>query len=118
MPNWCHNVLEVTGDNEELERFQKEPFDFEHHLPTPKELLDVVLENGWDVRNGAKPICRRETEWEKKLFEAFHAGLPPPPYKMEKTVYLSDEEVDDLIGKYGACWWRDYRVDNWGTERN
>ena len=51
MPNWCENILEVTGPPAEVKRFRRETrgqdeLDFETILPTPPEMLNTTSNTG------------------------------------------------------------------------
>ena len=51
MPNWCDNILEISGPEAEITRFRKETFgdgefDFEMILPTPPEMAGSSSSSG------------------------------------------------------------------------
>jgi hypothetical protein len=64
MPNWCHDVLTVTGDPEKIEAFaekvkmtfedgSEQPLTFAVHVPEPSEeersqIPSDMCEGGWD----------------------------------------------------------------------
>ena len=39
MPNWCHNVLKITGPKDEIQSIVNTQLDFEKIFPTPADLI-------------------------------------------------------------------------------
>lgn len=69
MPNWCNNIIEISGEQEEIDKLydfleKSEGADwFDFFLPMPKEKKDEWYE--WAIENwGCKWNCQAE-EWEK-----------------------------------------------------
>ena len=97
MPNWCNNSLIVTGDQATIDDFKSktvvvkengyEEFTMDILYPCPPELLEMTSPVMW---RGEKD----DTEGEKKF----------------------NEQVAELIGKYGHTDWYNWRVENWGTK--
>lgn len=104
MPNWCHNVLTVTGPEEALGRFHdahtkrgddgETVFTFEGSLPRPKALrgiqsgsctIDGERVKNWVVRDG-------------------------------KNVAIQERTLAFLTARYGATNLYDWSVKHWGTK--
>lgn len=86
MPNWCDNLLTISGKKEDLEEFKnkaktdKEVLSFNNFVPMPKEL---------DIDSGCFSGDKK-TEMDKK-------------YEENKK-------------KYGYKDWYDWDIANWGTK--
>ena len=98
MPNWCSNVLKVTGENTQmLKEFVEsvlsvdeqgnEVFSMDKLIPCPKELLET---NAFESYQGDE-----NDEEAKKAFEA---------------------KVNEVVEKYGASDWYTWRLQNWGCK--
>jgi hypothetical protein len=89
MPNWCFNILEASGPEEEAQRFLDEtgPFlEFNKIVPMHKEL------------------------------EGTTAPARPPHGAGTHALELWAQKQIDLVMKYGAADWYDWCVENWGTK--
>ena len=90
MPNWCDNILIVTGPDSELKRFSLETtgqgeLDFEMILPTPPDTTGSRNEGWWDWRVSA---AGWGTKWaadihdinhsKEKIVFSFHSAWSPP----------------------------------------
>jgi hypothetical protein len=99
MPNWCHNSLEISGDEAEIARLTEmvrngeKLFDFNKIIPMPKELENV--RRGGNTING------------KYVHQWLH-------------IDGKDIEVDaaQLTELYGAGDWYEWAIQNWGTKWN
>ena len=98
MPNWCENVLNISGNKEDIAKIREMilvksevgenlNFTMELLLPTPKELLEMTSPVMW---RGDENDEDGKLEFEKK--------------------------VEELKQKYGHTDWYDWRVNNWGTK--
>jgi hypothetical protein len=98
MPNWCLNILKVSGDKTELAKFKELTlvktdnsdtinFTMELLYPTPKELLEQTSPAMW---RGELHDEEGQKEFQKHL--------------------------DELKEKYGYTDWYNWRVDKWGTK--
>jgi hypothetical protein len=89
MPNWCSNILEASGPEEEVCRFLEETgpvLSFDRIIPMPEELRDTV-------------------------------SPPRPPYNAgTHALTLWQQRQAELLKKYGAADWYDWAVQNWGTK--
>lgn len=112
MPNWCDNVVTITGDRVmELmeavkgEKFEKrgetlqQPFSLHSILPQPEELTGT---------NSPNYILPTQEEADAHNEEHKNDDFFPPAQ--------TQEEVDALYAKYGSANWLDWREDNWGTK--
>jgi hypothetical protein len=100
MPNWCENLLIVSGDHNQLAGFVEKSilksdkskpdeweFTFKGIHPIPHELLEINSNHGW---NGD------ETDIDgKKVYQ---------------------NHLDDLVSKFGYHNCYDWSVANWGTK--
>ena len=100
MPNWCSNILAVTGPQEELERFQRQAgfspntdqpeekkrlLDFSNFIPVPDVLLDrsagfEVVEwqqENWGCKWGACDTMLQTVSPEKVCYWFNTAWSPP-----------------------------------------
>lgn len=98
MPNWCENILDVSGNKHEITKFKELSlvkseagdnlnFTMELLLPTPKELLEQTSPAMW---RGDENDTDGKLEFEK--------------------------QVEELKQKYGHTDWYDWRVNKWGTK--
>lgn len=96
MPNWCDNILEITGPEAEIKRFRSEvrgqnDFDFENILPTPSEMADSGSLTGGgmpDWYDWRTSLAGWGTKWEVDLNREeelpdgfrweFHSAWSPP----------------------------------------
>jgi len=94
MPNWCENQVTISGAMKELKRFLTDcgyfdghQFSFQRLLPMPEELEGISQY----TENGKECYRRKET-------------------------LLDESEVALLRDKYGAVYWYDWNIQNWGTK--
>jgi hypothetical protein len=96
MPNWCNNLLMLSGSSEALANFQNK-FDNRRVIVDPDEPAREPTKVG--------------------LLSAF---FPTPEELMRQTAggvaVSSESSGDQLIQKYGARDWYDWRTTNWGTK--
>lgn len=92
MPNWCHNRVEIYGDDEELAKIKKQVetnvslFDFDTIIPTPN--FDMIPNKKGELPTLAKG----------------EAG------KLLNVKQFPDGSQDDR--------WYHWHIDNWGTKWN
>lgn len=98
MPNWCENVVNIYGDNEDLQKFRKECFSKNEE---GSEYLDFAK---------VMPEPDYETTPVPKTFPQIHADFAKT--EEEKQVALKNEPTI----REDASW--DWRVQNWGTKWN
>lgn len=98
MPNWCENVVNIYGENKDLQKFREECIS--------------KNEEGWEYLDFAKviPEPNYKTTPVTKTFPEIHANFAKT--KKEKQIALKNEPTirED-------SWW-DWRVQNWGTKWN
>jgi len=95
MPNWCHNRVEIYGDDEELAKIKKQVetkeslFDFDTIVPMPSALKYTERSDDED-------------------------------YELVMGKYVPKDEVARrrLIVEYGADNWYDWSINCWGTKWN
>jgi len=106
MPNWCENRVTISGDAEEIQKFRetiegpdhhgdKSIFSFHKLLPMPTELM-----------NTTSPPTIKETQSE---CDSYNAGD-------NYSVAVTQDSVDALQEKYGACDWYSWATNTWGTK--
>lgn len=86
MPNWCENYLVISGPREEIINF-------------------VVKSRGTCEQDGEieeQPLCLD--------------SLIPMPEELKATESPSRKPKKELIKKYGADNWYDWRISKWGTK--
>jgi len=91
MPNWCENILEAQGPEEEIRRFLDETgpiLSFDSIVPMPAEL--------WDADSPLRP--------------PWNAG--------SHALALWQQRQAELRRKYGATDWHDWAIKHWGTKWN
>lgn len=88
MPNWCSNTLKVESDNiEKLNDFKE------------------------------KIIYYKEDDTEKKWPSlTFNKLVPCPEELLNEAAFGAGDNRDELVAKYGASDWYQWRVENWGTK--
>lgn len=111
MPNWCENVMVVSGSEEELDRFQEfirsdeSEFDFNKVIPEP----------GWNwepLPGGVGQICKEEREFDVSNV-----------YGAEQFM-RQDAVLDEVLGKEPVpidltkvkLDWYNWRLLHWGTK--
>lgn len=86
MPNWCENTVRLIAKTDEA-----------------RALLPKLAK-------GFEPDVEHEES-------AFQVVYPTPPELMEREASFQERPGDDeMIQKYGAKNWYDWRVSNWGTK--
>lgn len=99
MPNWCYNVLTVSGPKKEIRKLKdavstvcedgsEEKFDFNKILPMPEELLVTAM------------------------------SLPADKSRWSKEDVELDKKYRENIKKYGFKDWYDWRLEYWDTKWN
>mgnify|MGYP003112746695 CR=1 FL=1 len=98
MPNWCENVVNIYGDNEDLQKFRKECMSKNEKGSEYLDFAKVIPEPDY------------ETTPVPKTFPQIHADFAKT--EEEKQVALKNEPTirED-------AWW-DWRLQNWGTKSN
>lgn len=100
MPNLCNNRLVINGEKKDIRAFKKRArgegtvLSFNSFVPMPEELDQIST--GYRTIDG-------------KLYELWR-GPEAEPVGLEK------KEIAQLVKKYGASNWYDWRLDNWGTK--
>lgn len=96
MPNHCQNRLEITGPDDELEKFYKSVcideenlFEFNGVVPMPEPL------------KGTTAPCRIVSQEE---------------YNKDSKCGITQEMRDNLIQEFGHDNWYDWAIANWGTK--
>jgi|TARA_R110002033_G_scaffold85632_3_gene135929 hypothetical protein len=117
MPNWCFNEVRVTADTEEelkefvlfvedMERDEQgfnRVFSFDRILPIPKELKNTV--------------SPRYLATQKEMDEIYTTNdIDSAEYKYKIQKYITQENSDKLVEKYGSDNWYDWANENWGTK--
>ncbi len=115
MPNWCSNVIEVSGPADKIAKFRKKA-----HGHTSSYNNLSAHQDSWevfdDIRRKAIILSMPEPGEVSKL--SFHA-LCPVPDMIRKLGFDNGnaKEAAELIGVeypgYGGYTWQ---VDNWGTK--
>ena len=90
MPNWCSNLLYISGPSEEIERFCENAV-------------------GYDTDNSADPDTGKEQPI-KLVFEL--QSLYPMPLELLNTVESSGDNRKEINGQT----WYSWRLDHWGTK--
>jgi len=105
MPNWCINEINISGSEEDIEKFLElvtEEFDFNKIIPMPEELSGI----------SSSPEIVTQEEYEKEKQRQKDAEKEGKEYGVNITQQLSSE----LIDKYGCNNSYDWRIKNWGTK--
>ena len=117
MPNWCSNSLYVSGDSDKVNEFKgwviAEVNDTE--IVRDENYNAVLGENGEPL---TKEVIRNKFTFEK-LFptpKELLADVDPIPHKEGEDDETYEIRMNELMEKYGACGWYNWRVSNWGTK--
>ena len=118
MPNWCHNRVAITWDDEESEKkirkhinipeglfeteIEDDVFSFAHMVPMPEELKSVQC-------GGGTTICTQEEydNWKPSGDEWRDATRP-----------ITQEMADDYKERFGCSNWYDWAYIKWGCKWN
>ncbi len=118
MPNWCHNRVTISWDDEESGKkirkhinvpadlyeteIEDDVFGFNHMVPMPEELKSVQT-------GGGTAICTQEEydNWKPSGKEWADATRP-----------ITQEMADDYKERFGSENWYDWAYINWGTKWN
>ena len=115
MPNWCDNILVVTGSDDELARFTAETtgdgeLDFEMILPTPQDLMAMGRDGWWDWRVSA---AGWGTKWGAdmhdinrspgKIVFSFHSAWSPPEGIVHQLGAMYPELDFHIFFAEGGC---------------
>lgn len=146
MPNWCYNILTVSGDTEQLKDFvtkslveedDKQAFTFNGTVPLPEEL--VRIEIGSNSHNAEIFINATErNDWSgvnEKLtlpnwikFAGIEEGLGASDSEKRHQMlnYIKTQTTEELLEQarkipeylriFGAENWYDWSCINWGTK--
>lgn len=97
MPNWCENVLNVRGDDQELARFRK------------------AAKRRREYRDGTSEDCALSFECFLPVPEELNA---PIPGWSEDAVEQSHREkhAAELAARYGYPNWYEFQCAKWGTK--
>lgn len=101
MPNWCDNILTVTGSDAELDRFMSETtgqgeLDFEMILPTPPDMMDKGRDGWWDWRVS---MAGWGTKWSADLHD-----IGRSPGKVEFDFHSAWSPPEGIIRQLGAMY--------------
>ena len=101
MPNWCSNMLQVSGEKKSLENFLEKygKFTFSLVRPIPSDFVGV--HSGFNKIDG-----KEYTHWRYITLDNGE----------EKAVGISAEELSAWNEKWGASGWYDWCIANWGTK--
>lgn len=92
MPNWCYNNLQISGNDKKLAQFISDVAGVEEGKLIPFD-FDKILPTPKELLNEVK---------------GFGAGETDP----------QSDRGQELIKKYGATNWYDWRIANWGVKWN
>ena len=104
MPNWCETAFVVRGNPAELDRFVEATgpeFKFDRIIPMPSELKGTIADTHMEYR-----VYYGDGDGDKS-----RAALDGDPKNRERA-----NRDGELLAKYGAFDWDDWRVKNWGTK--
>lgn len=141
MPNWCANTLTIRGDKKELKKFRKKLFSVPKNEfvcsgnVAEKLREDYIKANENNLLNDLnfyaeiqlmdiKEFVKKRTIYDfdkkgnviKKGNDGFLNKFYPVPLELEDVT--SYEHIDSLHEKYGASNAYDWKVNNWGTNRD
>lgn len=102
MPNWCENILVVTGDDTELSKFDK-TFKGRPALWSLEE-FELGVED-FDVA-----MAKKAAEWNEMPLQYTFNALYPVPEEILRNGYNGKEENGSLLSGYDWC------IENWGTK--
>lgn len=102
MPNWCENTLQISGEKEELAKFQRAAkgentaLSLQKTCPRPEALTGT--------RSPTDIVSKAEY---KKALKKGDDGVGLP---------ITQEMSDEFINQYGADNWYDWQIKHWGTK--
>ena len=94
MPNWCSCELWISGPKESIIEFR----DMAKEKPSEKERVQPFLNKEWPLSALSLP------------------NFVPMPKELEETDSPSKDTNSELIAKYGADNWYEWRIANWGIK--
>jgi Ferredoxin-like domain in Api92-like protein len=102
MPNWCNNVVKISGDIKILKKLEKCQFDFDTIYPMPTDLDIVAGRIGAEDSNEHKALIKKENANLKKYgyknwYDWCNAewGTKWPASEVE-TTWLSNKSTKDM----------------------
>jgi hypothetical protein len=133
MPNWMSNVMTVTGQVEELDRFVADAEDeesllsFQKLYPCPEELLnqsadsihDIGYEVFFDPSDRWLLIAKYPWVLEKEITSdsgRVHFRKQFKERFKDCGYYEAGAETDRMIRRYGYSNWYDWKNANWGCK--
>jgi hypothetical protein len=141
MPDWCANTLVIIGDKKELKKFRKKLFSVpkdeficsgnvaeklrEDYIKANENNLLSDLNFYAEIQLiDIKEFVKKRTFYDfdkkgnvvKKGDDGFLNKFYPVPSELGENI--SYERIDSLHEKYGASNAYDWRVNNWGTNRD
>jgi len=110
MPNWCNNVIKISGEKEKLKKFiEKCGLDKEH----PEFDFDAIIRVPQELEISVSPITVVETEEEAKQINIeSHRNK----FITANILAISKKEEKRRLQKYGAIDWYDFCVNAWGVK--
>ena len=131
MPNWCRNILTLTGDKEQIKDFVSatvKNWENEHGVPSsepywkmsgahpcPVKLKNTVsgtnvdnvtFTNDWEIKSAEQTNIERVAKNEPTL--PVPVGIPCENNSAEKR--------KALVKEYGHSDWYEWQTANWGTK--
>lgn len=101
MPNWVTTIMEVTGPQGELDRFNG------------SIITEHTEEKVWDTTKNAYGD-ETVTKSAIKIVESF-IPCPPQLYELPSPTFDEDERQRN-IATYGAAHWYEWQMSNWGNK--
>ena len=110
MPNWCENRVTISGDAEDIVKFREVVEGPDHHgddsifsfnrlIPMPIELIDTT-----------SPPTIKATQAEVDDHNSTDIAV------QNRTQAVTQDTVNALREKYGACDWYSWATNFWGTK--
>ena len=106
MPNWCENRVTISGDSEDLVKFREVMEGPDHHGVDSIFSFNQLMPMPVELINTTSPPTIKETQAE---CDAYNTGD-------NHCVAVTQNTVDALQEKYGACDWYAWANENWGTK--
>ena len=110
MPNWCSNRVTISGDEEVIKEFRKVMEGPDHHGDDSIFSFNRLIPMPVELINTTSPPTIKATQAEVDDHNSTDVAV------QNRTQAVTQDMVEALREKYGACDWYSWANNEWGTK--